>query len=234
MERTRDYNKFSFLGLNRKLNRKCINALKNSIAKNGYVGSPILVNDKHEILDGQHRFVALKESGMSIPYEIIEGDYDTIIDLNTTQHNWNIEDYINFYCEKDHNQHYVRLKRLCNELNSSVIIVLTMAYRQKPGGQTFENIKKGRLTLTLDDELRAKSFYEVYKQLTKLLKLKPTGKLCAALAMLSCRSGFKWKTLVEKASKYPTMAYNCRTIDEFVSMLRDLYNYKSKKEENRI
>lgn len=234
MEKTIDYNKFSFLGLNRRLNRRCINALKVSIAKNGYVGSPILVNDRYEILDGQHRFVALKESGKEIPYEVIESNYDTIIDLNTTQHNWGIEDYINFYCEKDHNQHYVRLKRLCNELNTSVIVILTMAYRQKPGGQTFENIKKGKLTLTMDDELRARSFYEVFNQISKLLKLKPTGKFCSALAMISCKPRFKWRTLVEKASKYPTMAYNCRTIDEFTIMIRDLYNYKAKKDENRI
>jgi hypothetical protein len=66
------------------------------------------------------------------------------------------------------------------------------------------------------------------------LKLKPTGKFCAALAAISCKPRFKWKTLVEKSSKFPTMAYNCRTIDEFITMLRDLYNYKSKKEEQRI
>lgn len=234
MERTIDYNKFSFLGLNRKLDRRSINALKSSIMKNGYIGSPILVNDRYEILDGQHRFVALKESGMEIPYQVIESNYDTIIDLNTTQHNWGIEDYINFYCEKDHNQNYVRLKRLCNELNSSPTNILTMAYRQKPTGQEFVNIKKGNLKLTLDDELRAKNFYDVYTQIAKLLRIKPTSRLCSALVELSCKPKFRWKILVEKASKYPTMAYNCRTVDEFAVMLRDLYNYKSKKEENRI
>lgn len=234
MEKTSDYKKFSFLGLNRKLNRKCINALKNSIAKNGYIGSPILVNDKYEILDGQHRFIALKESGMEIPYEVVEKDYDTIIDLNTTQHNWQIEDYINFYCEKDHNQHYVRLKRLCNELNTSATNVLTMAYRQKPSGQEFINIKKGNLKLTMDDELRAKNFYDVFIQISKLLRMKPTGRFCSALVEVSCKPRFKWKILVEKASKYPTVAYNCRTVDEFMVMLRDLYNYNSRKEEQRI
>jgi len=234
MEKTKDYKKFSFLGLNRRLNRRSINALKTSITKNGYVGSPILVNDRYEILDGQHRFIALKEQGMEIPYQVIESNYDTIIDLNTTQHNWTIEDYINFYCEKDHNQNYVRLKRLCNELNSSPTIVLAMSYRQKPTGQDFINIKKGNLKLSIDDELRAKNFYEVYNQIVKLLRMKPTSRFCGALVDISCRPKFRWKVLVEKASKYPTMAYNCRTVDEFTEMLRDLYNYKQKKDENRI
>ena len=234
MEKTKDYDKFSFLGLNRRLNRRCINALKSSILKNGYIGNPIIVNDKYEILDGQHRFVALKESGLEVPYKIIENDYDTIIDLNTTQHNWGIEDYINFYCEKDHNQHYVRLKRLCNELNSSPTNVLTMAYRQKPTGQDVENIKKGKLKLTIDDELRAKNFYEVFNQISKLLRINPTNKFCSALVAISCKPRFRWQTLVEKSSKYPTVAYNCRTVDEFTAMLRDLYNYNSRKEEQRI
>lgn len=234
MEKTSDYNKFKFLDLNRSLDRRCINALKNSILKNGYIGSPILVNDKYEILDGQHRFVALKESGMEIPYQVVDNGYDAIIDLNTTQHNWGIEDYINYYCEKNYNQHYIRLKRLCNEFNTSPTNILIMAFRKRPSGQNFVNIKKGNLKLTIDDELRMRNFYQAFKQISKLIKIKPTTRLCSALAELSCKPKFRWKILVEKASKYPTMAYNCRTMDEFVIMLTNLYNYKAKKEENKI
>ena len=235
MEKTKDYRKFNFLSLNRRLNRKHINALKTSITKNGYLSSnPILVNENYEILDGQHRFIALKEMDMEIPYEVVDKGYGTIIDLNTTQHNWKAEDYINFYCEKDHSQAYIRLKRLCNEMHTSPTNVLAMAYRRKAAGQDFIDIKRGNLKLTIDDELRAKSFYEAFNQIAKSLRIKATGRLCTALVEISCKPRFKWKQMIDKAEKFPTMAYNCRTVDEFIVMLRDLYNYKTKKEEQRI
>ena len=234
MPKTNNYEMFKFLDLNRSLNRNVINALKNSITKNGYIGSPILVNNSYEIIDGQHRFVALKEMGLEVPYEIVDASYSAIIDLNTTQHNWDAQDYVNFYCEKDHNQHYLRLRRLCKELNTSVTNILDMSLGKRTSGQDFLRIKRGLLVLTIDDELRIRSFYNMMKEVTKLLKMKITGRVCASLIELSNKPKFKWSTLIDKASKYPTMAYNCRTRDEFIVMFRDLYNYNTKKAELRI
>lgn len=235
MRKTKDYERFKFLGLNRNLNRTHINNLKDSIAKNGYLMSnPIMVNENMEIIDGQHRFMALKERGDEIPYEVVNNGYDAIIDLNTTQRNWKIEDYINFYCEKDKNKHYLRLKRLTKELNTSASNILTMALGKRPGGVQFDAIKKGNLELTIDDELRIEKIYEKFMQVAKSLKLKPTSKLCGALIEISTRNKFRWTTMLEKCAKFPTLAYNCRTEDEFRNMLKDIYNYNQRKEENRI
>ena len=234
MEKTKNYEKFKFLSLNRNLNRRCINALKNSITKNGYIGNPILVNDDYEILDGQHRFAALKEMGMDVPYQVVEKSYDTIIDLNTTQHNWSMEDYVNFYCEKDHNQHYIRLKRLCKELNNSISNILIMAFGHQFGGQETLNFKKGIFRFTIDDELKVKTFYGNYEAVVKEMRIRPTTRLLRALMTIQQRPNFKWKTLFNKSKAHPTMAYNCRTVDEYISMVRDLYNYCTKSENQRI
>lgn len=234
METTKEYKQFKLLDLNRSLDRRHINNLKKSIQDNGYIGNPILVNENFEIFDGQHRFIALKEMGREVPYEIIGNDYNTIIDLNTNHKNWSITDYINYYCEKAHNQNYIRLRRLCKELKMSPTNVLTMGYGQQPSGQQHLNMKKGILTFTIDNELRARSFNETFVQIAKILRLKASTRLCIALVQLSTRRNFRWETMVNKATNYSTMAYNCRTADEFETMLANIYNFNCRKEELRI
>ncbi len=143
MAKTTDYEKFKLLDFNRKkLDRNHINKIKESITKNGYIGSPILVNEDFEIYDGQHRFMALKEMGLEIPYKIIDVEYNSIIDLNITQKKWTLEDYVNYYSEKDKNPNYVRLGRICKDLKCSVYLILTMGYRININGDIRKKLKK--------------------------------------------------------------------------------------------
>lgn len=235
METTKDYERFKLLGFNRKrIDRRHVNKLKESITKNGYIGNPIIVNENFEIFDGQHRFYALKEMGMAIPYEIQDGAYDSIIDLNITQKSWSAEDYVNYYCEKDKNPNYLRLRRLAKDLNCNLTIVLAMGYRTCTNGHLSQKIKDGSLSFKLEEELKANKFYEKFSTLAKYLRLKITSKMCIALINLSSLKGFEWKTMLEKASKYPTLAYNCRTQEEYTVMLRDIYNFNTKLAEKRI
>lgn len=235
MKTTKDYEKFKLLDLNRNLNRRHINELKDSISKNGYLMSnPIIVNPDMEIIDGQHRFMALKEQGLDVPYIVLDKDYDTIIDLNTTQRKWAINDYINYYCEKDHNPHFLRLRRLCKELNLSATNIMTIALGSVPDGLYFRNMRKGILTLTIDDELRINRIAENFLAIAKLLRLRPTSKFCSALIGISTLTGFRWNIMLDKAKKFSTLAYNCRTEAEFRIMLKNIYNYNQRKEENRI
>lgn len=235
METTKDYERFKLLEFNRKtIDRRHVNRLKESITKNGYIGNPILVNDDYEIYDGQHRFIALKEMGMEIPFEVQSSSYSSIIDLNITQKRWTMEDYVNYYCEKDKNPNYLRLRRIAKDLNCNLTTVLVMGYRVCTNGHLSQKIKDGSLSFKIDEEIRANKFYEKFSVLAKYLRLKITSKMCIALVNLSTLKGFEWKTMLEKASKYPTLAYNCRTQEEFTVMLRDIYNFNTRLAEKRI
>lgn len=235
MERTTDYERFKLLDFNRnKLDRNHINKIKDSIGKNGYISSPILVNSDFEIYDGQHRFVALKEMGLEIPYEVIDISYNSIIDLNITQKKWTLEDYVNYYCQKDKNPHYVRLSRICKDLKLGVSTVLTMGYRLNLNGEIRTKIKNGSMLFTMDDELRVNGFYDNFKKIVDNLRMKPATKMASALADLCTRQNFRWETMISKTEKYPTLAYNCRTQEEFIVMLKNIYNFNTKKEEQKI
>lgn len=101
--KTKDYNKFKALNANRPILQVNLRKIKESIQKNGLIpGRPILVNSKMEIIDGQHRFTVLKELGMEVEYEILEGNsVQQAIILNANQTQWKIGDYVHCYASQN-------------------------------------------------------------------------------------------------------------------------------------
>ena len=235
-QKTKDYEKFTLLDFNRDVDSRHVKKLKDSISKFGYLHSnPIIVNSGFEIIDGQHRFVACKEMGLPIEYEVIVDANDSImIDLNNTAKGWTINNFINHYARKTKNQNYLRLQRLVSTTSLGPSVILGLAKGTTCGGTDSSAIRLGTLKFSLDDELRVTSYLKKVEKISKLLKQKVTGKFCSGLITLSKYKGFKWDTLESKALKYPTMAYPCRTAEEYAMMFKDLYNYGTRKAENRI
>ena len=59
-----------------------------------------MVNEKFEIIDGQHRFLISQELKLPINY-IISKNYglNEVQILNANMKNWTIVDYVNGYCD---------------------------------------------------------------------------------------------------------------------------------------
>lgn len=233
---TKNYEQFKILDCNRSLNRNHINQIKKDITALGYLeGLPILVSENMEIIDGQHRFIACKEMGLPIIYQVVPGSVREIIPvINTTQKKWKIEDYVNFWSKTSYNPNFMRLLNLSKEENINITTILTISKGSSLGGDYLAKVKQGDLKFTAEDTLKVRSFVIKFHELCKALRLKPTTKLCSALVQLSAYPNFKWSTLISKARNHRTLAYNCRTKEEFIVMLKDLYNYKLRKEENRL
>ena len=70
---TTDYSIFKTLEGNRAVKDHRVDKIVKSICNIGYVTSPILVNEKMEVIDGQGRLQALERLGMPVEYIIHEG-----------------------------------------------------------------------------------------------------------------------------------------------------------------
>ena len=71
-----------------------------SIQENG-IQIPIIVNKEKQIVDGQHRFWALRKLGYTVPYIVShswKNDRHTI-EINNTGKSWNAMDYANYAAE---------------------------------------------------------------------------------------------------------------------------------------
>ena len=95
--KTKDYEMFGWLDSNREPNDRRVKKLAESIKKNG-VQIPIIVNKAKQIVDGQHRFWALKSLGYTIPYIVSHTwkDDKHTIEINNTGARWNALDFANY------------------------------------------------------------------------------------------------------------------------------------------
>jgi hypothetical protein len=95
---TMNYGIFKFYEKNREVSPKRVQNLIASIKRIDLTSkNPIIVNEKMEIVDGQHRYEACKEMGIPIFYvkANLKGQMDsTIVDLNDNQTQWTVNDYI--------------------------------------------------------------------------------------------------------------------------------------------
>lgn len=97
--KTNDYGLFKIMGENRDTNFLHVKRLVESFNER-YLISPIIVNEKMEVIDGQHRLAAAMETRKPIYYIVIPGyGIREVQILNTNQKNWNKVDFLKLYVE---------------------------------------------------------------------------------------------------------------------------------------
>ena len=95
---TYDYDAFKFLMRNREPDH--YKQIAESIKKNGCMFSPIIINEKYEIIDGQNTFLAKKMLNEPIQYVIYEGaGVKECITMNSNTKNWTTSNFITSYAK---------------------------------------------------------------------------------------------------------------------------------------
>lgn len=228
MEQTEDYGKFTFLSANRRINRQHVNQLKNSLAEYGFLDSqPITVTPDLKIIDGQHRFIACKESGIPIKYVVVHTPKveNMLIDLNNTQRKWNVQDYVVFYAEQG-NPHYVRLLKLSKKYNLSMSCVCTIAQNSVQGGHDTDIIKAGNFKFENSEISVVEPKIEMVLLACKFCGIKPSDRFIRALVLVSRHPEFKWKEFIKKIEYQRDKCYKCSTTSGYIKMLENIYNNK--------
>ena len=224
---TKDYDKFKMILENRNIDRSHINKIKDSISEFGYVASnPILVNQNYEIVDGQHRYVALKEMGLPIYYIMEEGlPSRALISLNTSQKSWTLENYINYWASKGYGS-YVLLKSLqeyCGLGASTTLCLLGMSR----GGYTTAAIKVGGFKTDHTKITEAKTRWKFIEAILDNCKLGRSARVIKALNNLSQNKFFSWKTMVQKISRQIDRVHVCATQEGYEDLFREIYNNRN-------
>lgn len=103
--KTRDPSIFKTLQGNRSVSDGRVQKILKSIEKIGYVGAPILVNEKLEVIDGQGRLEAVRRltrggASIEIPYTVVHGiGIEECRLMNSSMTNWTSGDYIRSIAE---------------------------------------------------------------------------------------------------------------------------------------
>lgn len=109
--KTNDYSIFKSIMGNRTINLKNVNNIINNIKKNGLLPTVIIVNEKMEVIDGQHRLQALKELNLPVYYQIKEGlSINDCIAYNISSMKWTTLDYVESYAKIGYEDYQIILK----------------------------------------------------------------------------------------------------------------------------
>lgn len=147
--KTTDYSSFKLIMSNREIDEKHVRKLVKSIQrKNLLFVRPLIVNDKMQLIDGQHRLAAAKEVKADVYYLKVTGlTKADIAVLNTAQKNWTAMDFINFYAVEG-NEHYKNLAALIDKyywIKPSALVRISCgdsASKIKDGGGKIKDLKQ--------------------------------------------------------------------------------------------
>ena len=131
---TKDYSKFKSLMGNRILNPRNIKKIKLAIEKKQLV-CPICVNEKYEIIDGQHRFEVCKDLNIPLHYYVAKGyGLNEVQILNDNQSNWTAKDYLDSYCERQFPE-YLKMREFLSKFKGIGMSNAIMILQNKVNGQ---------------------------------------------------------------------------------------------------
>jgi len=230
LNETKDYNSFEFMSTNRKINTKKVHKFVNLIKKTG-IQSPIIVNNKNQIVDGQHRFIALRQLGYVVPYivsNVWNNTKDTIVMQEGTK--WTALDYCysqskegNIDCKQAIEVSQMFYKQSNNKIKEITTLELLL---DGPNYNVLQCLK------TNTYKINVKIAYDIFKILQKVSKY-PTAtsifgqKITRPLKKLYYKNNGLDIKVIEKMFKNNYIKGFAKQSDQ-LEYLTDLYNKYNK------
>ena len=157
---TKEYDRFKRLYGNREVAEGRIRKIISSIRKVGYITSPIIVNERMQVIDGQGRLEALKRLDLPVHFIIVPNiGIDECIAMNINQTNWTLIDYINSHAETG-NVSYMYLRNLIMAYNKKLQNKVLFYVLTGKIDNSSSDIKDGRFQCTAEDYNRAQKILQ--------------------------------------------------------------------------
>lgn len=218
---TSDYGIFKTLKGNRPVNMKHVMKIITSMRKKMH-HSPIQVNEKMEVIDGQHRLAARKALGAPVEYYVSPGaDLSTVQDLNTNTEDWKIDDYLNSYIQQGIKDYVIYKQFLDSYKFSHKITMFLLSGASRHDAENFANgtfkIKDIEKAANLASSLtKIGSYYDGFKRTT----------FCYAFVRCMNNPLFDFEEFLHKLSYQRTKLYDCAKVEQYMELMEAIYNYK--------
>jgi len=235
-----DYTRFKTLIGNRKPNELHIKRLISSF-KERYLFSPILVNEKMQIIDGQHRFVAGKELNLPINYLVVEGyGLEEVQILNTNSTNWKKEDYLKAYCDLGY-EPYLQMRQFMLDFPDFGVAISEMILTNNVSGANKELVidkVSMRMMGFQNGELSIPDLEKSYETAEKVLMFKPyydgynRSTFVRTLITLFKNENYVHADMISKLANNPSSLTHCANVTQYKLLLEDIFNFRKREKVN--
>ena len=224
---TKNYNLFKKLPGNRPINAKNLREIIESM-KEDYNPVNVIVNEKMEVIDGQHRIEACKILGFPVEYQCRPGwGLAHAQRLNKVSKHWDAKDFANSFVEQG-NKHYAEYVDFQSKykFSASVSIALLLGVNNT-GGTTIKklfNVGKFKVKSYNDAATMAEQLIEIGKHFNKAKK----PRFISAMITVMKHKEYSQKKFIHKLKTFPTLMVDCPSSLEFLKRIEYVYNYQSK------
>lgn len=227
-----DYDMFKFIKGNRKLNDINIRKLIKSMEEEQLL-IPICVNDKYEIIDGQHRFVACKHLGLPIFYYIIE-NYNTMQmkRANLVSATWTKSDFLNLYVSEELDD-YLFSKELLDKHKITVcdFIKIVAKITNRTIKEVSDEFENGFFELTESTREKASSFLTALEDFSFFKKEYKKSKFVGAFMDLYFHNGYSHKHMKNRlASRKSALEFQLSKDRYLLILANYIYSYGNSKD----
>lgn len=233
---TTDLDMFHRIDGNRVPNLIHVNRLIDSLRKYGMKCNPILVNEKMQVIDGQHRLLAAKEVKSKVYFIIIPGsNLSDVHTLNLNQKNWNRKDFMEGYANMGL-EPYIKLQNFVKNnddytFNDCVALCSNMTTTCSTNARN-SRIKHNYKHTIEEGTWIGKDFNLAQEWANKIRMIKPYyigyNRSCFVGTMITLFSNtnFDFNEFMHKVRIQPTALIDCANRDQYKTLIEDIYNFK--------
>lgn len=234
--KTTDYGQFKIMDDNRNINTLHVQRLVESF-KSRHLVSPIIVNERKEVIDGQHRLLASQETGLPVYFMVLKGyGIDEVQIFNTNQKNWGKLDYLKMYCAEGRRP-YLDLQKFMEDfpdfgIQSAERLVTLKPYAKRQGKV---NGHKAQMKDFEEGKLVVPNITKTYQLARRLMEFKPyypgyhRGVFISAVLPLFASKVYDHKEMIYKlqvCSAKGIRLVDCTSVEAFRMAMEDIYNWK--------
>lgn len=223
--RTYDYKAFKYLNGNRQIRPAHLKKLIASFQDEQLV-APIMVNEKYEIIDGQHSYNSAQAVNGPVYYFVNEGyGVKQVQKLNCNMANWTNEEYMHSYCDSgiqdyiDYREFKIRFG--FGHQESVALLTGSTSNLSKLFNDGNFKIKSMKAAVEIAEKIAEfKSYYAGYKRKSFMF---------AYMDILKNVKGFEHAEMIKKVAKQSTNLVDCTNKEAYVDLLETIYNYHRSK-----
>lgn len=224
--KTKNYEKFKFMVGNRPINSAHTAKLIESI-KGKYLFNPIIINEKWEIIDGQHRFEAIKQLNLPLYFFINEGySYDEVVILNENQKNWGHMDFLLHYVSIG-NKEYIEVKKIMEKYK--ITLTATLAFLQAGNSKATEEFKYGQFKINEIEKIKAIESIRKYNKIKGFWEFSGSYSFVRAFTNLLEFEDFNFERFNTACRNYPNLIGRRSRSTDYLILFQKLYNWKRSK-----
>lgn len=240
--KTNDLSIFKQIDGNRVPNLQHIKRLADSIRVHGMKCNPILVNENYQVIDGQHRLMAAKESDSFVYYIIINGySLDEVHTLNLNQKNWSKRDFMDGYANMGLNS-YVKLKKFVDKnedfaFSDCISLCSNLSSSGNSSSNAFRTSRTNKINLkeVFEEGTWIGRDFELGQEwANKIRMIKPyydgysRSAFVGTMISLFQNENFDFNEFMHKVRLQPTALVDCASREQYKTLIEDIYNYRSR------